>query len=62
MTLAFLAYAYLAALRARAAGKKTGSALWRARLALTVPEIRRLLGALVFWPPVTTRMTLAWSR
>jgi hypothetical protein len=40
----------------------TSPALWRERLALSVPEIRRLLGALVFRPTITGRMTIASSR
>jgi hypothetical protein len=31
-------------------------------LALTVPKIRKLLGALLFWSPITRKMVLAWSR
>ncbi len=59
--LAMLAHAYLAAVRQHAIGGEGAATLAAALLPLTVPEIRRLLFALVWARPPNPARILAWS-
>ena len=61
VTLAMLAYAYLAALRRAAIGGVVTADLVADLLPLTVPEIRHLLAALIGLPPPDTAAVLRWS-
>ena len=47
----------------RSRGQKGGDAGWDASLILfTVPEVRRLLCRLIWWPSGSPELSLAWSR
>jgi hypothetical protein len=67
-TLALLAHAFLAVTRAQASGPQrakgghSGLSGGLGLLPLTVPEVRRLLVALVWITPVQPGLVLAWSR